>query len=244
MEFHNNQQGRPKWNFEGSSENYKGNDAVLLFDGESFRLERLHRAVKRLRNVTPAPSVGPTPESGSSPIGKGAKLQSSTKNVAHSLPVEVERIDVGDSESLGAKPKTEKAVDLQSSHQNLTTASPKFRPFDLEEPLDIVNDDDDIFQSANEGDVAENEFHTGIDINIPHQNDSDDEIADVDVSDNELDKGRNAAEALRAQVNAEGKEEHSTSSADSSASESSGSESSASSSSDSESSDSDSVNSI
>ncbi|CAL5408519.1 unnamed protein product [Camellia sinensis] len=51
VEFHNNQPGKPKVTFEGSSEDYKENDAVLFFDGESFRLERLHRAVKRLRHV-------------------------------------------------------------------------------------------------------------------------------------------------------------------------------------------------
>lgn len=51
MEFHNNQPGKPNVSFEGSSEDYKDNDAVLFFDGETFRLERLHRAVKRLRHV-------------------------------------------------------------------------------------------------------------------------------------------------------------------------------------------------
>ncbi|CAI9766906.1 unnamed protein product [Fraxinus pennsylvanica] len=89
-------------------------------------------------------------------------------------------------------------------------------------------------------------------INIPHQTDTDDEIADVDASDDEAENnGQNAVEALRAQVNAEG-EDH-TSSSRSSGSESrgigsgSGSESgsgSRSSSSDSESSDGNSVNSI
>ncbi|KAI8027378.1 Bifunctional nuclease 1 [Camellia lanceoleosa] len=51
VEFHNNQPRKPKVTFEGSSEDYKENDAVLFFDGESFWLERLHRAVKRLRHV-------------------------------------------------------------------------------------------------------------------------------------------------------------------------------------------------
>nr|XP_023911259.1 ELL-associated factor 2-like [Quercus suber]POF11837.1 ell-associated factor eaf [Quercus suber] len=51
VEFHNNQVGKPKVTFEGSSEEYKENDAVLFFDGESFRLERLHRAVKQLRHL-------------------------------------------------------------------------------------------------------------------------------------------------------------------------------------------------
>ncbi|KAK7246457.1 hypothetical protein RIF29_41325 [Crotalaria pallida] len=61
----------------------------------------------------------------------------------------------------------------------------------------------------------------------------------------EVDKGPNAAEALRAQVNAEGREEHtSSSSSSSSGSSESGSGSGSTSSSDSEASDEDSVNSI
>lgn len=81
--------------------------------------------------------------------------------------------------------------------------------------------------------------------------DMDDEIA-VDVSDDYPDKGPNAAEALRAQVNAEGRVESSSSSS-SSDSESTGTESgsgsgsesaSVSTSTDSESSGADSVNSI
>ena len=100
VEFHNNQQGKPKVSFEGSSEDYKENDAVLFFDGETFRLERLHRAVKRLRHVrlpgesaaaaatTAATTSTVTPvESYSPPIGKGAKLQSFNKSIAHPVPV-------------------------------------------------------------------------------------------------------------------------------------------------------------
>ncbi|GJZ51868.1 ELL-associated factor 1 [Tanacetum coccineum] len=45
VEFQNNQPGKPKVSFEGSSEDYKDNDAVLFFDGKSFRLQRLHRSV-------------------------------------------------------------------------------------------------------------------------------------------------------------------------------------------------------
>ncbi len=58
--------------FEGITEDYKENDAVLFFDGETFRLEQLHRAVKRLKYVRQpgesagATSVGPAVESKSS----------------------------------------------------------------------------------------------------------------------------------------------------------------------------------
>lgn len=96
VEFQNNQPGKPKVVFDGSSEDYKENDAVLFFDGESFRLERLHRAVKRLRYnrlpgesaaaVAPGPSRSPAPspigmpvETRSPPVAKGAKFQSLNK---------------------------------------------------------------------------------------------------------------------------------------------------------------------
>lgn len=87
--------------FEGSSEDYKENDAVLFFDGETFQLERLHRAVKRLRHVRlPGESAAPPAnaaaattsnvppvESYSPPIVKGGKLQSHNKSFAHPVPV-------------------------------------------------------------------------------------------------------------------------------------------------------------
>lgn len=137
---------------------------------------------------------------------------------------------------------------------NPSTSSPEPKNFEPEENVDIVDDSDDSCE-AERGSTYEKESRTGldIDINLPHQMDMDDEIA-VDVSDDYPDKGPNAAEALRAQVNAEGREESSSSSS-SSDSESTGTESgsgsgsesasaSASTSTDSESSGADSVNSI
>ncbi|KAI8534527.1 hypothetical protein RHMOL_Rhmol10G0097100 [Rhododendron molle] len=254
VEFHNNQPGKPKVIFEGSSEDYKDNDAVLFFDGQTFRLERLHRAVKRLRHVRQpgesaagGTSLGPAAESGSPPVSKVAKLQPLNKSIPPLMPVEIERIEIGDFKSLDTKPKNEKVVDYPSAHPNPSTASPDLKNEDLEEQLDIVNDSDEVEEAGNGSKNAEKEFHTGIDINVPHQNDTDDEIADVDVNDDE-DKGCNAAEALRAQVNAEERGGQTSSSSSSSGSESSASSGSGSgsgsSSSDSESSDGDSVNSI
>ncbi|KAG6412672.1 hypothetical protein SASPL_125356 [Salvia splendens] len=60
VEFQNIQPGKPKVTFEGTSEDCKDNDAVLFFDGEPFRLERVHCAVKRLRhNRKMGESAGP-----------------------------------------------------------------------------------------------------------------------------------------------------------------------------------------
>ncbi|KAJ0042575.1 hypothetical protein Pint_18664 [Pistacia integerrima] len=267
VEFQNNQQGKPKVIFEGVGEDYrdKDNDAVLFFDGETFRLERLHRAVKRLRHVripgepsaaaasTMTTLVTPVVESHSTAVGKGSKLQPLSSGIVHET-VQVEQIDTGNSTNLDAEPQSEKDVEC-SSLPNPSTSSPFAENFEAEEHVEIVDDNDDGFETGNKGNVSEKEFCTGldIDINLPHQVDVDEEIADVDVSDDDADKGPNAAEALRAQVNAEWRKKQTSSSSSSSESESSGTESgsgsgsgsgSVSTSTDSESSDGDSVNSI
>lgn len=128
---------------------------------------------------------------------------------------------------------------------NLSTSLPDPKNHESEEQVDIVNDDEGGSGTANKGNASEKGLsRTGldIDINLPHQVDTDDEIADVDISDDEVNKGPNAAEALRAQVNAEGRKEQTSSSSSSTGTGSSGSESGSrsSSSSDSESSDGDS----
>ncbi|XP_043699109.1 ELL-associated factor 2 [Telopea speciosissima] len=263
VEFHNNQPGKPKVSFEGSSEDYKDNDGVLFFDGETFRLDRLHRAVKRLRHVrlpgesaaaasmATSSSVLPSVEPRSPPLGKAAKSQPLAKTIVTPVPVEVERIDIGESGSPGVKP-TGRAVTNSSAPPNSLTISADHKNEEEEEHLEILFDDDDDDDDAggtpNKGNAAEEpqrEVNTGLDINMPNQNDTDDEIADVDVSDDDADNGPNAAEALRAQVNAEERDGQTSSSSASSASGSSASGSgSGSSSSDSEGSDDDSVNSI
>lgn len=93
VEFQNNQPGKPKVVFDGVGEDYKDNDAVLFFDGETFRLERLHRAVKRLRHMrvpgesAAAVAVGPAVESSSPPDGKAANIQNFNKDEAQDMPV-------------------------------------------------------------------------------------------------------------------------------------------------------------
>ncbi|KAL5553381.1 hypothetical protein UlMin_040782 [Ulmus minor] len=259
VEFHNNQLGKPKVNFEGSSEDYKENDAVLFFDGVNCRLERLHRAVKQLRHLRqPGESAaaassaaaavhsGPAVEPRLSPAANAAKPMHVGRNTLPSMPVEVERIDIGRTENTGAKSAGKATSDYSSDPPNVSSASPDPKNDDGEEHQDI--DIEDIFgtESPEDGNAAEDRANAEFDMNIPHQNDTDEEIADVDVSGDEVDKGPNAAEALRAQVNAEVRNEQTSSSSSGSGSGSSGSGSGSgsSSSSDSEGSDDDSVTSI
>lgn len=146
----------------------------------------------------------------------------------------------------GAKPAGKRTFDYPSDPPNIPVASPGPKNDEGDEHQDI--DIEDLFGSATPEDetAADEKDNAGFDINVKHQNDSDDEIADVDDSGDEADKGPNAAEALRAQVNAEERDEQSSSSSSSSGSGSSGSGSGSgsSSSSDGEDSDEDSVNSI
>lgn len=76
IEFQNNQLGKPNVAFVGSSEDYKENDAVLFFDGETFRLERLHRAVKQLRHLR---------QPGESSAAGVAAASSTSASALHSL---------------------------------------------------------------------------------------------------------------------------------------------------------------
>ncbi|XP_048534235.1 ell-associated factor Eaf [Triticum urartu] len=226
VEFHNNQPGRPKVAFEGSQEEYKDNDGVLFFDGETFRLERLHRAVKRLRHVrVPGESVATSlaatttgmGESHSPPLAKVGKLPATNKPSIHSVPVEVEHIDIGEPENPGPRNSNR-----SSKYQPVTTdpfsSSPD--PNDQDENLDILGDDDN--GSPNNMASAQETSYRGFDINLPNQLDMDDEVADVDVND-EAEEGLNAAEALRAQVNAEGQQVEQATSSSSGSSSGSGS---------------------
>lgn len=256
VEFQNNQLGKPKVTFEGSSEDYKENDAVLFFDGETFRLERLHRAVKQLRHLrlpgesaasavaAAAAQSGPAIEPRLSPVGKGVKSVQVGRTVAFPpVPVEVERIDVGEPQIPGAKVASKGVSGHPTDQPNVSTSWPSPKNDEAEDHQDI--DIEDIFGSSSPYDnTAEQKGNVGVDITVPRQNDTDDEIADVDDSGDEVDKGRNAAEALRAQVNAQERDAQSSSSNSSSESGSSGSGSGSSSGSDSEGSDEDSVNSI
>ncbi|KAL4362951.1 hypothetical protein GQ457_04G022770 [Hibiscus cannabinus] len=198
-----------KVTFEGANEDYKDNDEVLFFDGEAFQLERLHRAVKRLRHVR-------------QPWLLQLALQQNLIN--HHL-LQVECIETSDFES--GESRKEKNSEFPLSILNKPSASPDGKGYKSEEQVDIVNDDNDNdgLGISEEDSAFENvSIGVSIDINEPRHSDMDDEIADVDVSDDEEQNvGQSAAEALRARVNAE---EHSSSASSSSGSESRDSESS------------------
>jgi ELL-associated factor len=116
-----------------------------------------------------------------------------------------------------AGPRYNKSTTYQPVTRNPFAVSPG--PDDQEENLDILGDADDNGFSNNVA-AGQGTSARGFDINLPNHHDLEDEIADVDVND-EADEGLNAAEALRAQVNAEGLQEDSSSSSGSSSSSSS-----------------------
>ncbi|KAK9668597.1 hypothetical protein RND81_13G071000 [Saponaria officinalis] len=309
VELNHVQPGKPKFNFEGTGDDSKENDAVMYFDGNSFRLERLHRAVKRLKHcrlpgehaaaavVDPSSSpLGRVPAKGHSPAVNNRVATLTPPPPQQPLPpppppppvsVEVERINIGDVEQIdigeveridtggdeqidigdaehidiggdeqidigdveridignveridigdveridvsdarmsGGKSRNSKfATNSPPPSEYNATISPDSKDFDLEAHLDIMNDDDDDDDASgpDKGGAEENTF-TGIDINLPHQNDSDDEIADVDVNDDNGVMGGNAAAALRAQVHKQENDDQTSSSSASSGSDSS-----------------------
>ncbi|ERN00037.1 hypothetical protein AMTR_s00105p00060140 [Amborella trichopoda] len=239
VEFPNNQLGKPNVKFDGSIEDCKDNEAVLFFDGHSFRLERLHRAVKRLRHVR-LPGESSSSATGVNSIGGGAPAPLINKNLLHPVPVAVERIEIGESELPGVKPTT-KFNDHINAPNLLTTSPEGLKNSDPEENVDLIFDDSDGKNDKMEAITQDANLNNS---NAHNQNDTDDEIADVDLSDDEADKGPNAAEALRAQVYAAEESEGTSSSSSGSSgsgSSGSGSGSGSSSSSDSEGSDDDSV---
>ncbi|KAI4386503.1 hypothetical protein MLD38_004431 [Melastoma candidum] len=255
VEFQNNQPGKPKVSFKGSSEHYKDNDAVLFFDGETFRLEQLHTAVKQLRHlrVPGESSVAsasaafqsvPTTDPRLSPAGKGAKPVHMPRSTFPSVPVEVERIDIAEPPNTGLRAAISGAA-IQSTDQRGGSSPPEgTRSYEGEENQEIGIED--LFGSVSPDTSNKPEEDVGIrsDDNDQRHNDYDDEIADVDDSGDEGNKGQNAADALRTQLNvSKTKSSQHTSSSSSSSGSDSGTGSS-SSSSDSEGSDDDSVNSV
>ncbi|KAF3339707.1 ELL-associated factor 2 [Carex littledalei] len=222
VEFHNNQPGKPKVAFEGSSEDYKETDAVLFFDGGEFKLEKLHRAFKSLKHKrVPGESngltglsgacangAGPSAEAHSPPLPKVARTQAVNRPSIHAMPVEVEKIDIGGPENIATRPVNNKT---NTAHQP-SNPNP-FSPYnqdqyqdqdqDHDEHLDILGDDEpgtpNPLPSFHHTNTA-----VGFDINVPnHHAESDDDIDLFDDMPTE-NKGLSAAQALRAQVNGSG----------------------------------------
>ncbi|KAJ4874814.1 RNA polymerase II transcription elongation factor [Raphanus sativus] len=244
VEFQNNQPGKPKVTFEGSSEDYKDNDAVLFFDGEKFRLERLHRAVKQLRHLrTPGESAAAAAASSQSAVppppppveqqqhrlspppvvGRPAsKSPHVHRSLLPDVPVEVERIEIGKRESSAEpaipannapsiSPVDDKNEDGEEGHHEIDLVD-IFGSFTPEK--DNAERDD-----AEAGGEYEESLNKQLSI-------TEEEIADVDDdSGGEGERGLNAAEALRAQVNAEVQQKRESSSSSSSSGSSSGSDS-------------------
>ncbi|XP_010528517.1 PREDICTED: ELL-associated factor 2 [Tarenaya hassleriana] len=228
VEFQNNQRGKPKVSFEGVSEDYKDKekDAILFFDGETFRLERLNRAVKRLRYVRvpgeSVPAPNPTTVFG---LTEEPHPQSTSKLTMVDLPVtdtvqavKVAEIDI--SNPVSFEHKNEDGP--YSSGANPPVTAQDASAYESEEDVNIDDDEDnDDGQRTTEMETTPcKEFRKGgldIDINLPHPAEMEDEeiIADVDINDDESYKGLNAAEALRAQLNAEAREERQSSSSSS-----------------------------
>ncbi|KAJ1689894.1 hypothetical protein LUZ63_014049 [Rhynchospora breviuscula] len=227
VEFHNNQPGKPKVAFEGSSEDYKDTDAVLFFDGDTFCLEKLHRAFKSLKHKrVPGESNGLTGSSaagtnggGSSaephspPLPKVARTQTVSRPSMHANPpVEVEKIDIGGPENTAAMRPMNNKTNIAHQPSNPNPFSPSYpdsRPYghdqdqDDDEHLDILGDDEpgtpNPLQSSHHASAA-----VGFDINIPnHHTESDDDLDLFDDIPTE-NEGLSAAQALRAQVNGSG----------------------------------------
>ncbi|XP_020593235.1 uncharacterized protein LOC110033551 [Phalaenopsis equestris] len=114
--------------------------------------------------------------------------------------------------SAGSKP-SKTTSDIYSTLPNPFPPSPHDKTHEPDDSVDILEEDESSPPKANL-----------VESNLSNQADTDDEIADVDASDGEGNKGPNAAEALRAQVNAaEEGQQREESSSSSGSSESSGS---------------------
>jgi ELL-associated factor len=224
VEFQNNQPGKPKVTFEGSSEDYKESDAVLFFDGEKFRLERLHRAVTQLRHVrTPGESAAASQsavpvEHRLSPVGRAAKSPQVNRSLLPDVPVEVERIEIGKPEN-SAEPANTGNVPATSPVEDKNDDGDEHQEIDLVEIFGSFTPENDNAEKEN---ADGGEYVESLNKQLSM---TEEEIADVDDdSGGEGEKGLNAAEALRAQVNAEVQKSQ-TSSSSSSSGSSSGSDS-------------------
>ncbi|KAH7435888.1 hypothetical protein KP509_06G082700 [Ceratopteris richardii] len=234
VELCNNQAAKPKVSFQGNSEDCKELDAVIFFDGKSFRLERLHKAVKSLRHLRlPGESAGSTNINnniaGTSSFG-GPSVAESLHSPGHpnggNVPavnvsvekinpmVQVESITAGQPETSGDN-KTNKRKAETPVAKPFKGKTPPRTHSPVEEKVSEVQVD-----VQAEADEADRKTPSQPDVKVDEEIVSDYEIEDVDVSEDE--DGMNAAEALRAQAAESRKQQSSSESSGSGSGSSSG----------------------
>eukprot|EP00249_Psilotum_nudum_P012296 c23705_g1_i1 orf=75-1082(+) len=241
VEFCNNQAGKPKVSFQGNSEDCKDLDAVLFFDGKSFRMERLHKAVKSLRHVR-LPGESVSAAAGGSGLGAGT-----TSNVDHlpspghlnggaglasnvnvekitqkGIPVQVEEIPIGQPDTSVKRKanKTKLEVNASKGQSFSPLASPLEPRSDMEIQVDVADEGGE--HSVKRNKTGESQRPDANIDEVVEEHESDYEIEDVDVSEDEEGNGDmggvNAADALRAQAAAENQKQESSSESGSSGS--------------------------
>lgn len=235
VEYCNNQGGKPI-SFQGNMEDCKELDAVIFFDGKSFRLECLHRSVKCLRHIRqPGESAnvnnntsgtgtigGPsTVEPASSPSHQngGVVAPAVNVNVEKINPlVQVEAITIGQTETTGETKKRKADVPAAKAPKG-RTPPPEQSP--MEEKMNQVQVEADNETEEREKMLKVTDTSSQPEVKIDEEIVSDYEIEDVDVSEDE--DGVNAAEALRAQAGGSQKQASSSESSGSGSGSSSGS---------------------
>ncbi|CAK9868602.1 unnamed protein product [Sphagnum jensenii] len=188
VEFSNNQAGKPKVAFQGNSEDCKDLDAIIFFDGTSFRLERLHRAVKSLRHVrlpgesaSAVAAAAAASASGLEPSRSSPVHLNGSAGAEQSPNVEIDDIDLFEPEP---EPEREQEADLESEPEPEAKKMKKSMADPVEE-VDVVGDEE-IVEVLEEHSDYEIE-----DVDV-----SEDDEADGDGKDGTMD----SAAALRAQA--------------------------------------------
>ncbi|KAJ7555498.1 hypothetical protein O6H91_05G041600 [Diphasiastrum complanatum] len=226
VEFSNNQPGKPKVAFQGNIEECKDLDAVIFFDGRSFRLERLHRAVKSLRHVrqpgeaalgattSVTATAGPNGDPKASPMHLNG-AQSGSAHVsdkgALKMPLirdHVEEIVIGKPDTPAQKKHSKKAQGEKMNKKNLSKAlSPddhKRELHELSKHLDGADGAEKVPAKKAKVDNSEKANDVIVDEEVVEEHESDYILEDIDASeeeDGEVNKaGTDPVAILRAQA--------------------------------------------
>ncbi|EFJ13469.1 hypothetical protein SELMODRAFT_424406 [Selaginella moellendorffii] len=202
VELSNNQPGKPKVAFQGISEDCKDSDAILFFDGRTFRLERLHRAVKSLRHLRlPGESAASSSSALAAPDNRSPLHLNGTSsasagddaNVYRGPREHIEEIVIGGQpEAAASNKKNEKKAAGSKGKSKAAAPSPppkrshadEFSPVDMED--DAAADAKKLKPSG--GVLANNVEHIDVSNNMEEgmaEHESDYELEDVDVSEDE-----------------------------------------------------------